>query len=140
MTAHEPRHRLIPGRGRDEAQTANDPGATHDGMNVARSEYSTRARYDDRPARYDDLPPEPRPRGSRVVIERESAGMTTLRAITYVLCSLAALVFLAVVIYGYLQLREVGAALEQLGSFPGPTPAPFELPQTPPVEPPTIGG
>lgn len=69
--------------------------------------------------------------------------MMWLRATTYVLCSLAALTFLVLVVYGYLQLQALAAAWEQLGAglggLGGATPPPsFELPPFP--EDPTLGG
>jgi len=43
-----------------------------------------------------------------------------LRVIAYVLTSLASLLFIAVVIYGAVQLNRLGTALEQFGGgFPG---------------------
>lgn len=62
---------------------------------------------------------QPPARVERVTVARDGRGMATLRVITYILASLASLLFIALVIYGYLQLRNLQAALEGFtGSFP----------------------
>jgi hypothetical protein len=50
----------------------------------------------------------------------EGKAMSVLRAVTYVLASLASLLFIALVIYGAIQLNRLGNALENFASgFPG---------------------
>ncbi|MBW0119097.1 hypothetical protein, partial [Pseudonocardia abyssalis] len=62
-----------------------------------------------------------------IIPPRDGTAMTALRGTAYVLTSLASLLFIAVVIYGYVQLGRAQAALEQLGGgFPS-----IEAPATP---------
>lgn len=61
-------------------------------------------------------PPE-RTRTKTIIIPpRDGTAMTALRVTAYVLTSLASLLFIAVVIYGYVQIGRAQAALEQLGT------------------------
>lgn len=54
-----------------------------------------------------------------IIPPRDGTAMTALRITAYVLTSLASLLFIAVVIYGYVQLGRAQSALEQLGTgFP----------------------
>lgn len=62
---------------------------------------------------------QPPARAERVTVARDGRGMATLRVIAYVLTSLASLLFIALVIYGYFQLRNLQAVLEGFtSSFP----------------------
>lgn len=61
-----------------------------------------------------------------IIPPRDGRAMTILRATAYVLTSLASLLFIAVVIYGVIQLGRAQSALEELGtSIPS-----VELPPT----------
>lgn len=64
-----------------------------------------------------------------IIPPRDGRTVTALRVTAYVLTSLASLLFIAVVVYGVVQLNRAQAALEQLStSVPS-----FELPATPDV-------
>lgn len=76
--------------------------------------------------------PQPRP---QVTVARDGAGMAALRTITYVLASTASALFIALVIYGYVQLQQMQTAVENLFGGTGAVPTfelpPYELPPTP---------
>lgn len=74
-----------------------------------------------------------------IIPPRDGRAMTALRATAYVLTSLASLLFIAVVIYGVIQLGRAQSALEDLyGGTPTPS---FDLPAAPdPLAPPLPGG
>jgi hypothetical protein len=73
-----------------------------------------------------------------IIPPRDGRAMTVLRAIAYVLTSLASLLFIAVVIYGVIQLGRAQSALEDLYGGVG-TPS-FDLPATSdPLAPPPGG-
>ncbi|MFC4944170.1 hypothetical protein [Pseudonocardia sp. GCM10023141] len=63
------------------------------------------------PPQQQQRPPQPQV----VRVPRDGSGMAALRVITYILTSLASLLFIVLVVYGYLQLRNIGAALDGLG-------------------------
>jgi hypothetical protein len=74
----------------------------------------------------------PRPR-TIIVPPQDPGWMTGLRATAYVLTSLASLLFIALVIYGAVQLNRLGNALEEFGStVPFSSVAPLD-PTAPPV-------
>lgn len=56
----------------------------------------------------------------RVSVARDGKAMATLRVIAYVLTSLASLLFIALVVYGYFQLRNLQALFEGFPSIPLP--------------------
>lgn len=65
-----------------------------------------------------------------IIPPRDGRAMTILRATAYVLTSLASLLFIAVVVYGVIQLGQARSALEDLyGGVGVPT---FETPVVPP--------
>lgn len=65
-----------------------------------------------------------------IIPPRDGRAMTILRATAYVLTSLASLLFIAVVVYGAIQLGRVQGALEDLsGGVDVPS---FEVPAAPP--------
>lgn len=68
-------------------------------------------------------PPPRQPGPPREVVQRivvtDARGMVALRAITYVLVSLASIVFLLLATFGYVKYRQAQTALEQLGSLFG---------------------
>lgn len=73
-----------------------------------------------------------------IIPPRDGRAMTVLRATAYVLTSLASLLFIAVVVYGVIQLGRAQSALEDLYGGIG-TPS-FDLPATPdPLAPPPGG-
>lgn len=73
-----------------------------------------------------------------IIPPRDGRAMTVLRATAYVLTSLASLLFIAVVVYGVIQLGRAQSALEELSGGIG-TPS-FDLPATPdPLAPPPGG-
>lgn len=73
-----------------------------------------------------------------IIPPRDGRAMTVLRATAYVLTSLASLLFIAVVIYGVIQIGRAQSALEDLYGGIG-TPS-FDLPATPdPLVPPPGG-
>jgi hypothetical protein len=65
-----------------------------------------------------------------IIPPRDGRAMTVLRATAYVLTSLASLLFIAVVVYGVIQLGRAQSALEDLYGGVG-TPS-FEAPAVPP--------
>lgn len=82
----------------------------------------------------------PRPRNEWPTTPQESRGMTTLRATAYLLTSLASLLFVALVIYGYVQYQQAASALEDaFGGLGIPTAPAFDLPALPPPPPPPPG-
>lgn len=65
-----------------------------------------------------------------IIPPRDGRAMTALRATAYVLTSLASLLFIAVVVYGVIQLAQARSALEDLyGGVGVPT---FSSPAAPP--------
>lgn len=64
----------------------------------------------------------------------ESPTMTGLRAVTYTLTSVASLLFIALVIYGYLKVGQMQAAFEgAFGPAGFPTVQDIPLPPAPPA-------
>lgn len=65
--------------------------------------------------------PMPPQQVERVVrVPRDSGGMATLRVIAYLLTSLASLLFIVLVIYGYIEIGKLQTALD--GVFKGGLP------------------
>jgi hypothetical protein len=81
--------------------------------------------YGHRPAQ----PPPPRPTIYQVPAPRDSGAMVGLRVTAYVLTSLASLLFIVLVIYGYMQLQQARAALED--ALSGLQPPAVSVPQFP---------
>lgn len=63
------------------------------------------------PQRY---PPPPPPRGYPVPPPRDGRAMQVLRVVTYVLTSLASLLFIVLAIYGYVRYQQSLSALDGL--------------------------
>jgi hypothetical protein len=81
----------------------------------------------------------PRPKVVQVPVPQDSGGMVALRALAYILTSLASLLFIVLVIYGYVQFRQAQAAVEDLfgaGGAPSFEMPSFEAPSAPPLAPP----
>jgi hypothetical protein len=74
-------------------------------------------------------PPPQRPTIYQVPAPRDSGGMVALRVVTYVLTSLASLLFIVLVIYGYVQLQQARAALDD--ALRGLQPPSFSAPEIP---------
>lgn len=75
-------------------------------------------------------PPPPRPTVYQVPAPRDSGAMVALRVTAYVLTSLASLLFIVLVVYGYAQLQQARAALENaLGGLQSPPS--FSAPEIP---------
>jgi hypothetical protein len=81
--------------------------------------------YGHRPA----PPPPQRPTIYQVPTPRDSGGMVALRVVAYVLTSLASLLFIVLVIYGYVQLQQLRSSLED--AFGGLQPPAVSVPQFP---------
>ena len=78
---------------------------------------------------YGYRPSPPQQRVYQAPAARESSGMTALRVVTYVLTSLASLLFIAVVVYGYVQVQQLRSSLED--AFGGLQPPSVSGPQFP---------
>ncbi|OLT09578.1 hypothetical protein BJF78_30415 [Pseudonocardia sp. CNS-139] len=74
--------------------------------------YGNRAGY--RPPGGGPPPPPPRPTVYQVPTPRDTGAVLVLRVVAYVLTSLASIVFIALVIYGYVQYQQTRAELEGL--------------------------
>src|SRR5690606_11848459 len=68
-------------------------------------------------------------REKTTIVPMESSGMKALRVFTYIVCSVAALVFILATFYVYDRIQAVGEALE---SFPTSIPTMPDLPEPPP--------
>lgn len=73
----------------------------------------------------------PAPQPVRRVVARDSDMITTLRIATYLLTSLASVVFLGLVVFGYVQVLQLRDSFESTFGSGGSLPS-FELPPTPP--------
>jgi hypothetical protein len=82
--------------------------------------------------------PRPRPTVVQVPVPQDSGGVLALRCLAYVLTSLASLLFIALVAYGYVQFNRAQTALEDV--FGGGEVPTFELPTAPPAAPLSPGG
>jgi hypothetical protein len=77
-------------------------------------------------------PPQQRPVVYQVPTPRDSGGMVALRVVTYVLTSLASLLFIALVVFGYVQYQQARTALEDaLGGLQPPAVSVPEFPAQP---------
>jgi hypothetical protein len=73
--------------------------------------------------------PPPRPTIHQVPVPRDSGAILALRVVTYVLTSLASLLFIALVVYGYVQLQQLRTAFED--AFGGLATPSVSVPQFP---------
>ena len=80
---------------------------------------------------YDHMPRQRQERAApRYVVRQDPAATCSPSAIAYVCTSVASILFVALVVYGYVKVQQLGTALSQLGglpagvSAPGYTPAP----------------
>jgi hypothetical protein len=81
--------------------------------------------YGHRPA----PPPPPRQTIYQVPTPRDSGGMVALRVVAYVLTSLASLLFIVLVVYGYVQYQQARTALQD--ALSGLQPPSVSVPQLP---------